>query len=255
MHVLDRLPLRGIQAPKQFGVGHASGLLLRHSGRQGIGVVKREVQDQDVDPRHAEDTEKAALRLTIDDRRHLAWRDAARGRDPRRLSGGVGERDVGIEAAARGGDRLDRNHADAVLRSVGGGALGNVFNETTEPTNFRLTVGADVGQTNNAQGTPVGANQTFALTDLILQNPSGDQGNIRVLINGVPILESALQNFRDLDFHFVAPYVVPAGQNISIEIDCSATQILPSPTDPCADAVSFSGFTTTVTEVPATSAP
>jgi hypothetical protein len=136
----------------------------------------------------------------------------------------------------------------------GGGALGNVFNETTEPTNFRLSVGADVGQTNNAQGAPVGANQTFALTDLILQNPSGDQGNIRVLINGVPILESALQNFRDLDFHFVAPYVVPAGQNVSIEVDCSATQI-PDPVAPCADAVSFSGFTTTVTEAPATSAP
>jgi hypothetical protein len=100
----------------------------------------------------------------------------------------------------------------------------------------------------------VGANQEFALTDLVLQNPSGDQGRIRVLINGVTILESALQNFRDLDFHFVAPYVVPAGQAISIQVDCDPTQI-PNPTDPCSDAVSFSGFTTTVTEVPATSAP
>ncbi len=154
--------------------------------------------------------------------------------------------EAAADAAAGGGD----GGGDG-----GGGALGNVFNETTEPANFRLTVAAEVGQTANAQGAPIGPNQTFALTDLILQNPSGDQGNIRVLINGVPILESALQNFRDLDFHFVAPYVVPAGQNISIEIDCSATQILPSPTDPCADAVSFSGFTTTVTEVPATSAP
>ena len=37
---------------------------------------------------------------------------------------------------------------------------------------------------------PVGPGQTFALTDLVLQNPSGDQGRIRVLINGVTILES-----------------------------------------------------------------
>jgi hypothetical protein len=136
----------------------------------------------------------------------------------------------------------------------GGGALGNVFNETTEPTNFRLTVDTGLGAT--AASTPgqvIGANQTFALTDLILQNPSGDQGRIQVLINGTVILESALQNFRDLDFHFVAPYVVPEGQAITIQVACDATQI-PNPTDPCSDAVSFSGFTTTVTEVPATSA-
>ena len=137
----------------------------------------------------------------------------------------------------------------------GGGALGNVFNETTEPSNFRLTVDTPIGvAANPAAAPPVGANQEFALTDLVLQNPSGDQGRIRVLINGVTILESALQNFRDLDFHFVAPYVVPAGQAISIQVDCDPTQI-PNPTDPCSDAVSFSGFTTTVTEVPATSAP
>jgi hypothetical protein len=135
----------------------------------------------------------------------------------------------------------------------GGGALGNVFNETTEPTHFRLTVDTGVGATNSAAGAPNGANQTFALTDLILQNPSGDIGRIRVLIAGTPILESALENFRDLDFHFVAPYVVNAGESISIEVDCAADQIVPG--DPCSDAVSFAGFTTTVTEVPATSAP
>jgi hypothetical protein len=135
----------------------------------------------------------------------------------------------------------------------GGGALGNVFNETTEPTHFRLTVDTGVGSTNSAAGAPTGANQTFALTDLILQNPSGDIGRIRVLIAGTPILESALENFRDLDFHFVAPYVVNPGESISIEVDCAADQIVAG--DPCSDAVSFAGFTTTVTEVPATSAP
>jgi len=133
--------------------------------------------------------------------------------------------------------------------------LSNVFNETTEPSNFRLSVDSTVGQLGaEAAQAAVGANQTFALTDLVLQNPSGDQGRIRVLINGTTILESALQNFRDLDFHFVAPYVVPAGQAISIQVDCDATQI-PDPTLGCSDAVSFSGFTTTVTEAPATSAP
>jgi hypothetical protein len=134
----------------------------------------------------------------------------------------------------------------------GGGALDNVFNETTEPGNFRLTVDTNVGATNNSAAPANADNVSFALTDLILQNPSGDIGRIRVVIAGKPILESALENFRDLDFHFVAPYVVKPTEAISIEVDCAADQIVPG--DPCSDAVSFSGFTTTVTETPATSA-
>lgn len=143
--------------------------------------------------------------------------------------------------------------AEAAAESGGGGGdggggssgLGTVFNETTAPSNFRLAVTADVGTTNSAVGPVNPENTTFALTDVILQNPGGDVGRIRVVIGGQPILESALENFRDLDFHFVAPYVVPAGQAISIEVDCAAEQIVPA--DPCADAVSFAGFTTTVT--------
>jgi hypothetical protein len=135
----------------------------------------------------------------------------------------------------------------------GGGALGNVFNETTEPSNTRLTVQTPVGSTNSTSADPNPEDTTFALTDVILQNPGGDIGRIRILIAGTPILESALENFRDLDFHFVAPYVVESGQSISIEVDCAADQIVPG--DQCDNAVSFAGFTTTVTEVPATSAP
>ena len=44
------------------------------------------------------------------------------------------------------------------------------------------------------------------------------------------------------------------GSRSRSQVDCDATQI-PNPTDPCSDAVSFNGFTTTVTEAPATSAP
>jgi len=100
----------------------------------------------------------------------------------------------------------------------------------------------------NAQGTgPVVADDaTFALTDMILQNPSGDLGRIRVLIGDEVVLESALENFRDLDFHFVSPYLVAGGQAVTVEVECAAEQIVPG--DGCEDAVSFAGFTTTVTE-------
>ncbi len=127
----------------------------------------------------------------------------------------------------------------------GGGVLTNVFNETSEPTHFRLEVNAGAGAANTASSDPQPAATTFALTDLILQNPGGDVGRIRILIAGTPILESALENFRDLDFHFVAPYVVNEGEQVTIEVTCAPDQIVPG--DPCVDAVSFAGFTTTVT--------
>ncbi len=136
----------------------------------------------------------------------------------------------------------------------GGGGFGSVLNETSAPSNFRLEVTAAAGAPGAPTlGTTSGItnpeNTTFALTDLILQNPGGDVGRIRVKLNGATILESAMENFRDLDFHFVSPYVVQPGEAISVEIDCAAEQIIAG--DPCAAAVSFSGFTTTITETPA----
>ncbi len=133
----------------------------------------------------------------------------------------------------------------------GGGALDNLFNESTQPGSLRLPLDTGIGTTNTVAGPPNPENTSFALTDIILQNPAGDIGRIRISANGVVVMESALENFRDLDFHFVAPIVVPAGQSVSIEVVCAATQIDARPA--CSDAVFFSGFTTTL--VPATTAP
>lgn len=160
------------------------------------------------------------------------------------------------DAAQAGEDAAQAEEAAAEAGGGGGGGGGliNVLNETSAPSNFRLEVTAAAGAPGAPTlGTTSGItnpeNTTFALTDLILQNPGGDVGRIRVKLNGATILESAMENFRDLDFHFVSPYVVQPGEAISVEIDCAAEQIIAG--DPCAAAVSFSGFTTTITETPA----
>ena len=59
-----------------------------------------------------------------------------------------------------------------------------------------------------------------SLTDVVFQNPSGAVGNVALRRNGDVLLESELANFRDLDFHFVAPFVFPAGSTIDITVDC-----------------------------------
>jgi hypothetical protein len=138
--------------------------------------------------------------------------------------------------------------AEETAAGAGGGAsgLGTVFNETSAPSNSRLTVTADPGATANTGGGPLPENVTFALTDVILQNPGGAVGRIRIQLGGDTILESALENFRDLDFHFVSPYIVAGGQELALEIDCAADQVVAG--TPCEAAVSFAGFTTETTE-------
>lgn len=138
--------------------------------------------------------------------------------------------------------------AAAAEEAAGGGGgggdsgLGTIFNETSAPSNARLTVTADPGATQTTGGGTLPADSTFALTDVILQNPGGAVGRIRIQLGGETILESALENFRDLDFHFVSPYIVEGGQELALEIDCAADQIVAG--TPCEAAVSFAGFTT-----------
>ncbi len=128
---------------------------------------------------------------------------------------------------------------------AGSGALDNVFNETTAPSNFRLSVSAAPGAVATTPSATLAANTTFALTDVILQNPRGDLGIISIQLGGVPIIESTLGSFRDLDFHFVAPYVSTSSTPLSVVVECDAVQI---PADGgCSPAVSFSGFETTTT--------
>lgn len=156
--------------------------------------------------------------------------------------------DVAQETAA-GAEESAAAAEQAVAEGGGGGGesgLGTVFNETSRPTNSRIVVTANPGETGAVGGGLLPANTTFALTDVILQNPGGSVGRIRVQLGGATILESALENFRDLDFHFVSPYLVVTGQELGLEIVCATDQVVAG--SPCEAAVSFAGFTTETTE-------
>lgn len=154
------------------------------------------------------------------------------------------------QETATGAEEAAAAAEEAVAEGGGGGGsesgLGTIFNETSAPSNSRLTVTANPGATAATGGGVLPDNTTFALTDVILQNPGGAVGRIRIQLGGATILESALENFRDLDFHFVSPYIVSGGQELALEIDCAAEQVVAG--TPCDAAVSFAGFTTEVTE-------
>ncbi|MCR6487833.1 hypothetical protein M8542_33905 [Amycolatopsis sp. OK19-0408] len=74
--------------------------------------------------------------------------------------------------------------------------------------------------------------------DLVLQNPRGDTGIMRIVLGRDVVLETGLANFRDLDYHYLDPLRATAGAPVVVSVSCTtpgagATQCTPS--------VSFSG--------------
>lgn len=128
----------------------------------------------------------------------------------------------------------------------GGGIPGEaVINGEGQPIDFRIPT--DVRPQPNPQSFtdaiyPAGdQTKTIVVTDLILQNPKGDSGTLRIMrdIDGerFVLLEVGLNNFRDLDQHWLQPWVFRPGQKIVVAVSCQN----PRGGGNCTPAVSFSG--------------
>jgi hypothetical protein len=108
-----------------------------------------------------------------------------------------------------------------------------------EPADLRLAVEAQAGGTGN-DSFSVGTAVVWSVTDIIFQNPTGAAGQVVLMRDGDILMESELSNFRDLDFHLVAPFVFDAGSTIEAEVACDA----PGPgQDSCTVGVTLAGFT------------
>ncbi|WP_436772348.1 COG1470 family protein [Yinghuangia sp. YIM S09857] len=92
---------------------------------------------------------------------------------------------------------------------------------SAKPTSARLEVSDAVGGSTSSQAYEVPAGQTLELTDLVVQNPQGDAGTLVIANQDRPILSLALENFRDLDYHFVTPVVVTEGASLTMTVNCA----------------------------------
>jgi hypothetical protein len=92
------------------------------------------------------------------------------------------------------------------------GGVGDSFDTRLAP--------APAGGANDTKSFTVPAGKTFSLTDFGLQNPGGDTGQVLLKRSGTVVWQSALENFRDLDEHFVTPIVFTAGQSIDLTVSC-----------------------------------
>jgi hypothetical protein len=134
---------------------------------------------------------------------------------PKIDTSGAGGGTAGGAGAAVGGAGAGSGTVTAP-DAVGGGAAGGA------PIDIRLFL-TEKGAT--SYEVPAGA--TLQVTDIVLQNPSGDAGALQVRRNGTALLVQELANFRDLDFHFVAPIVFTAGQKLEISADCTSATCTP----------------------------
>jgi hypothetical protein len=76
---------------------------------------------------------------------------------------------------------------------------------------------------------------TFYMTDLVFANPNGRAGTLQLLRDGFVLITLRLENFRDLDFHYVTPIVIQKGQTLSFTASCTSSGA-------CDPSVYYSGF-------------
>jgi len=76
---------------------------------------------------------------------------------------------------------------------------------------------------------------TFYMTDLVFANPNGRAGTLQLLRDGFVLITLRLENFRDLDFHYVTPIVIQKGQKLNFTASCTSSGA-------CDPSVYFSGF-------------
>ena len=68
----------------------------------------------------------------------------------------------------------------------------------------------------------VPSGRTLQVTDLLVQNAAGDSGTFSVERNGQVLMQWAMANFRDLDYHWIAPTVFGPGTQLQISVSgCS----------------------------------
>jgi hypothetical protein len=84
--------------------------------------------------------------------------------------------------------------------------------------------------------------QTLEVSDVLLENPAGNNGTMNIQSGSSPLFEFALADFRDLDYHFVQPLTFTAQHPLEIVVSCA------SGSAKCTPALSFSGTVTTVSK-------
>jgi len=99
------------------------------------------------------------------------------------------------------------------------------------PIDFRLFASSPTTTTQ----TESFSGKKFSMTDIIFQNPNADKGTMQIIRNGEVLFEVSLDNFRDLDYHFVSAIVFD-NTDLVFKVLCNNGGAS------CTSAATFSGY-------------
>lgn len=113
--------------------------------------------------------------------------------------------------------------AGSTLEALADSGAGNaIASAVADDTAYSLRLAVDgTGTVTKAYTVPDG--KTFAVTDILFQNPAGDDGFLELRRDDEVLLRNALANFRDLDFHFLSPIVFDSGHHVVLHVECAGT--------------------------------
>jgi hypothetical protein len=144
---------------------------------------------------------------------------------------------TGSKGSATGGSSGGGGGSSA----ASGGGAGAGSTATTFKSGGGLTVLANGALNRVAQASGNGmkvlfnvpAGRSLEITDLLVENTAGDVGNLALADDGSPVMQWAMANFRDLDYHWITPTVFGSGSQVQM--------IVTGCTGPCTPAIYFAG--------------
>jgi hypothetical protein len=156
-------------------------------------------------------------------------------------SAGAADAGVAAESAQKAATTAETAAAKAT-EATGATAAPEIVGSIAKRLEVEATPGASASAPfvfENPQG-------VLQLTDLVLNNPQGDFGRLRLELDGVPLLDMALENFRDMDYHFLTSVRVTAGQSLNLTMSCNRVGSPPDQAAPpqCKSAAFLSGTIT-----------
>lgn len=105
------------------------------------------------------------------------------------------------------------------------------------PVSHLLSVSAPPSTTFVTETFPIPKGKTLTVSDIVFENPAGDNGLMQVRMGTTPIFVFGLANFRSFEYPFAQPLVFTHAAPLVLAVQCGNQG-----KTACADAVSFNGF-------------
>jgi hypothetical protein len=121
-----------------------------------------------------------------------------------------------------------------LVTQEGGGTNATTL-DSTRATDFRITTQSSPGTGFKSFTHDVPEKKILWISDLVLQNPAGDTGTLRIQRGKDVLFEFGLENFRDLDYHLIQPMEFTSTDDVVVAVSCR------NDADDCTPSVYFTG--------------